>query len=68
MKILHAYGALVISLGIVSGASLIFIFFSLVDMVEGRIDDAMFDGLFVLILLLTAAVGGLRIYCTHWIM
>lgn len=68
MKILHAYGALVISIGIASGASVIFIFLSLVDMVEGKIDYAMLEGFFVLILILTAAVGGLRIYCTHWIM
>lgn len=68
MKILHAYGALGISLGTASAASVIFIFFSLVDMVEGKIADAMFDGLFILILFLGAAFGGLRIYCTHWIM
>ena len=68
MKILHAYGALVISLGTAVGASIMIIWVSLLVMMEGNIDDAMFLGLFILILFLVAAFGGLRIYCTHWIM
>ena len=68
MKILHAYGALVISLGTAVGASIMIIWVSLLVMMEGNIDDVMFLGLFILILFLVAAVGGLRIYCTHWIM
>ena len=68
MKILHAYGGLVISLSIAGGISLEPIWFSLCSMMEGNIENAMIFGFIVVILLLAAAVGGLRIYCTHWIM
>ena len=68
MKILHAYGGLVISLSIAGGISLQPILFSLYSMMEGDIESAKSFGFVVVILLLAAAVGGLRIYCTHWIM
>ena len=68
MKILHAYGGLVISLGTAGGVSIMMGWVSLLVMMEGNIDDAMVIGLFILILFLVAAVGGLRIYFTHWIM
>ena len=68
MKILHAYGGLVISLSIAGGISLQPILFSLYSMMEGDIESAKSFCFVVVILLLAAAVGGLRIYFTHWIM
>ena len=68
MKILHAYGGLVISLSIVGGVSLELILFSLCSMMEGDIENAMIFGFIIVILFLVAAVGGLRIFFTHWIM